>query len=762
MPNLKKWLVKAGTGYANIIDAAGDGNLKAVQRLIAAGYNVNRRSSEDGNTALLAALTRSYFIRRTDNIVSQLLEAGADVNQARADGATPLMIALVQGETEIAAQLLAVEDIDVNQAPTNGYYAGRTPLYMAVDKGHTKIAAQLLEAGADVNQADQNGWTALHIAAQEGHDEFALKLIEKATRETINKKNDKGDTALTLALKKGHLPIVESLIDHDADQGIAIAKGMIPLMLAIREGHYEFALKLIEKTTTATINMQNPDGDTALTLALKKGHLSIAESLISHDADQGIADAKGMTPLMLAINNGYTEFAVELIKTSDTETLNKVNSDGYSALILACSKNNECILSALLQRTDLELNPSNCKHTPLIHASLHQNIALVNALVEKGVSVNHANKDGVTALHGATSRGHAEIVKQLLAVGADVNQADQNGWTALHIAAQEGHDEFALKLIEKATRETINKKNDKGDTALTLALKKGHLDFVRKLLAHGADESLVSDMSEYKKYKKIEGLIQYIEDNSANEITCPISFSSLAVNGSFVDDDNSTSPAVSSGFGKAIYQEAGLKNWIAEKKSSAQDPLTKDNISSKTIIDISRDIAAYFAPLITEVIDTINDLSDEEITDLSLIKPEKEGDEWLVCCQGECSDNILYIPLSQIPIHEFSALRNKLADLKKGHVQELEIAQQRQQSILDHDVPVLADTADGYVEEKGYNPSGMDAEHKEMLGTKGEDMQVPRHKILSQGLSVVNAQSQSMVKTVESARAAEEKDGIER
>ena len=46
--------------------------------------------------------------------------------------------------------------------------------------------------------------------------------------------------------------------------------------------------------------IQNPE-DTALTLALKKGNLRLAESLIDHEADQGIADTQGMTPLMLAI-----------------------------------------------------------------------------------------------------------------------------------------------------------------------------------------------------------------------------------------------------------------------------------------------------------------------------------------------------------------------------------------------------------------------------------------------------------------------------
>ena len=48
---------------------------------------------------------------------------------------------------------------------------------------------------------------------------------------------------------------------------------------------------------------------------------------------------------------------------------------------------------------------------------------------------------------------------------------------------------------------------------------------------------------------------------------------------------------------------------------------------------------------------------------------------------------------------------------------ELEIAQQRQQNILGQNVPVMAGKV-AHMEEKGYNSSVMDADHKKMLGIK--------------------------------------------
>ncbi|MDC0857423.1 ankyrin repeat domain-containing protein [Rickettsiales bacterium] len=457
-----------------------------------------------------------------------------------------------------------------------------------------------------------------------------------------------------------------------------------------------------------------------------------------------------MTPLMLAIREGHDDIALKLIETATTETLNNISFEGYTAMTLACSENNESVLSALLQRADLELNPSNCEYTPLLHASLHKNEALVNALVKKGASVNHTNKDGVTALLVAVENDDFKLVELFITLGADVDKVRfSDGKTPLIVAIEKGNLELASKLVECDVN--VNHIDLSGISPLRLAFKNGQVDFVRKLLAHGADESLVSDMIEYKKYKKIEGLIQYIADNSANEITCPISFGSLVVDG-YVVSDNERSPAFSSGVGNGIYSENNLRRWLS---SSFNDPLTRDNISSNTLIDISRDIAAYFDPLITKMITEISDLPNEEKIALGLTELTQGSDQLLLS-----SSDALYAKLSQLPVHEFTTLRSKLVNLNKEHVQELGIVQQRSQS-FDQNIPIMADTG-SYAEVKGYDPGGNDASNAESLSTKVSDEKEQRDTLLSEDLSEENDQSQSNVKKVESSRQELEKKGIER
>jgi ankyrin repeat protein len=69
----------------------------------------------------------------------------------------------------------------------------------------------MIEAGADVNQATDNGWTPLSIAAQQGHETVVWAMIEAGA--DVNKATDDGWTPLSIAAWKGHTAIVQILND---------------------------------------------------------------------------------------------------------------------------------------------------------------------------------------------------------------------------------------------------------------------------------------------------------------------------------------------------------------------------------------------------------------------------------------------------------------------------------------------------------------------------------------------------------------------
>ena len=78
-----------------------------------------------------------------------------------------------------------------------------------IKRGDEAGLRQALDSGLDPNLANQNGWTLLMLAAVEGDVAIGRLLIEKGA--SINARNNKEDTALTLATHRGHALFVDLL-----------------------------------------------------------------------------------------------------------------------------------------------------------------------------------------------------------------------------------------------------------------------------------------------------------------------------------------------------------------------------------------------------------------------------------------------------------------------------------------------------------------------------------------------------------------------
>jgi ankyrin repeat protein len=264
-----------------LVKAADSGNTALVERLLAAGADVNAKDNY-GDTALIAAADDGH----TD-IVERLLAAGADVNAQNNDGRTPLIAAAKGGNinpwddedyirvarersTDIVRRLLAVQGIKVNAQNKDG----ETALTIAALFSNADIVRLLLAAGADVNAKNKDGMTALMHAA----DEFATDadIVERllaAPGADVNAKDKGGMTALMLAAFNGHLDMVERLLAAGADVNAKDKDGETALIAAADDGHTDIVERLL--AAGADVNAQNKDGDTAWMKAADRGHTAI-------------------------------------------------------------------------------------------------------------------------------------------------------------------------------------------------------------------------------------------------------------------------------------------------------------------------------------------------------------------------------------------------------------------------------------------------------------------------------------------------------
>ncbi|KXJ29490.1 ankyrin repeat domain-containing protein 66 isoform X1 [Exaiptasia diaphana] len=84
-----------------------------------------------------------------------------------------------------------------------------------------------------------------------------------------------------------------------------------------------------------------------------------------------------------------------------------------------------------------------------------------------------------TALHWASSKGHAKCVKLLLEYGADPTAKMVGGWTAAHCAAETGRFNVLKILVENNAPVTLP--DNSGDTPRRVAEIYGHTTCVELL-----------------------------------------------------------------------------------------------------------------------------------------------------------------------------------------------------------------------------------------------------------------------------------------
>uniref|UniRef100_A0A9J7ZC25 Protein phosphatase 1 regulatory subunit n=1 Tax=Cyprinus carpio carpio TaxID=630221 RepID=A0A9J7ZC25_CYPCA len=91
----------------------------------------------------------------------------------------------------------------------------------------------------------------------------------------------------------------------------------------------------------------------------------------------------------------------------------------------------------------------------------------VAELLRQGADINHANVDGLTALHQACIDENADMVEFLVESGSDVNRGDNEGWRPLHAAASCGFIQIAKYLIEHGAH--VGAVNSEGELPLDVA-----------------------------------------------------------------------------------------------------------------------------------------------------------------------------------------------------------------------------------------------------------------------------------------------------
>lgn len=491
------------------------GSLADMQALVARGADLHA-VDKDGFTPLHLAAMSGF----TDK-VRFLLEKGARFNTATKQGTLPLHLAAERRRTDTALLELLMGP-PTNRVINAQDKESRTPLFRAVDAdnvetvvwllahgadanlgkelplsrafvlNYMKVAEALCAGGANVNALDEDGLTLLTKAiSRDKKDVIAFLLQHKADP---NAKDKHLRTALHMAASKGNQSVMESLLALRGDINAADDEGRTPLDYA-GESNPQWIAWLQAKGAKAgqpkpkpveTASNEEDEGNTPLHLAVEKADLAAVKAALSATPKLiNLGNREGVTPLMLAVGNGWLEGAQALAAAGADLTLK--NREGRNLAILAAGAGKLPLLKWVASKGVNPKEADNYGVTALYRAA-SRSLPCVQWLVEQGADINAKNKGGNTAMQQAISSDQLEIMRHLIDKGADLRVTDSSGATLLHFAARKKNPELARLLLAKGA--VINARTNTGVTPLHRAADtKIAIETFKLLLAQGADRT---------------------------------------------------------------------------------------------------------------------------------------------------------------------------------------------------------------------------------------------------------------------------------
>lgn len=156
--------------------------------------------------------------------VKALIAQGFDANAANARGDRGLSLSIREGSLKVVAVLLKWDKIQVEVRNA----ADESPLMLAALDGQTEIARQLMSKGADINKS---GWSALHYAATNGHLPIMQMLLD--AKAVVDARAPNGNTPLMMAARYGTIEAVRFLIAAGAEPALVNLSNQTALDFAV-------------------------------------------------------------------------------------------------------------------------------------------------------------------------------------------------------------------------------------------------------------------------------------------------------------------------------------------------------------------------------------------------------------------------------------------------------------------------------------------------------------------------------------------------
>jgi len=305
-------------------------------------------------------------------------------------------------------QILINAGANINALDENGY----APLHLAAQEGHLEVIRTLAKAGADTEIRDQqNNATPLHFAALEYNINAMRELINAGA--DVNVKVDHS-SLIHFAADFGSSEVLQEIIQAGADINILDKNGNTPLHIAARRG-YSHIIPLLVKAGANVNSIDSQNSATPFYYTIAKGDIKSVQALIKAGVDVHSESLKGKTtPIHLASGAGHNEILQEIIKAG--ANVSAVNAYGFSPLHLAAVLDDIKTIQLLINEgAKVNVTDQIDKATPLYYAIESKKFNSAMLLIINGADVNAKTPNGKNIIHSAIKYGcNSNLIKTIL------------------------------------------------------------------------------------------------------------------------------------------------------------------------------------------------------------------------------------------------------------------------------------------------------------------------------------------------------------
>lgn len=365
-----------------------------------------------------------------------------------------------------------------------------------------KVVYLLKRDDTDMNRISHDGRTYLHWAAMAGQVEVMKYLVDHGINKPVT--DDHGYTELAFAATTGQqdTKVYDFLLANGSKLTESNHHGANPLLLLIPHlNSFELVDYFVEKGIP--LDTKDDDGNGVFYYVAQRGNIEMMDKLIAKGVDyKGVNKIGGNAMIAAAQGGRRNANSLEVFKYLDKKGIkaNIITDEGLTPILALAGSVKDLEILEFFMDKGVKINHTDKDgNNALINAAGRNDLSVIKFIADKTKSVNTSNKDGETALTRAVASNSLEVVSYFIEKGADVNVVDKDGnnltfylLKSYRPGRTEGYEK--KKAILKGAGVNMKAEQAKGNTLFHLAAQENDLYLLKEAHSLGLDVNKANDL----------------------------------------------------------------------------------------------------------------------------------------------------------------------------------------------------------------------------------------------------------------------------